>query len=49
MKLVEMLNTLLSNPLKSPFLNGGIHLTSHTINPMQDNPEFGLVHGTRVQ
>jgi hypothetical protein len=57
MKLVNMLNTLhkecalLSNPLKSPFLNGGTHLTSHTIHPMQGNPAFGssLVPGTRAQ
>ena len=26
------------NPLKSPLLNGGTHLTSHTIHSMQDNP-----------
>jgi hypothetical protein len=37
MKLVNMSNTLhkegdiISNPLKFPLLNGGAHLTSHTI------------------
>lgn len=44
MKLVNMSNTLhkecalFSNPLKFPLLNGGTHLTSHTIHSNARQP-----------